>query len=140
VSEQVLVEELIEQRRAFVRVAVSRPVRLEIPGETPDEPTTTYKGVLIDLSERAARCAISVDKPTARQLAERRRVTINFSLLEGEFVIPGQMNLCAREPRDESPQVIVHFDGPVFGAGAKALRRELLLEQIRQRQLMKLAE
>lgn len=125
--------ELAGQRRAFVRVPVSRPATLSIPDPESGE-AIVLRAHLVDVSERAVRCVVRVDDERAtKYLARGRRLTITFSVTT-EFVLAASVwrRVRKRHP-DESEQIVVHFEHPV--AGAKALRRELYAEQIRQHRL-----
>lgn len=142
-------EGLKRQRRAYVRVAVSRPMSLTVLEEFHDpEPTTaefdrgepdneqrpgtagTYRGLVIDLSERGARCTLFVDE-VAERLHPDQSVTLAFVLASNQFWLPGSIGRIFDRGPDDALEFVIHFNRPV--AGAKVLRRELFAEQIRQR-------
>jgi c-di-GMP-binding flagellar brake protein YcgR len=136
VAGELVIERPEVQRRAYVRVEISRAMWLEVPVDGSDE-SVVCKGVLVDLSERAARCSIWVDESTPPQLVQGCAVTVHFSLRESDFALSARTRRCVTRSDREMTQLIVEFDQ--VGEAAKVLRRELFAEQIRQRQMSKLA-
>jgi hypothetical protein len=135
-TEELLSAMAAAQRRAHVRVAISGPMSLEVPDDEGDT-FSTHKGVLVDLSEGAARCALWVERAVTRRLAQGCPVVLNFTLRNHDFHVPGQARLRSRNRGDGMIELIVEFDRP--DVHAKTLRRELFAEQIRQSHMTKLS-
>lgn len=121
------------QRRAFVRITVSRPMTLAVVGETGT--LEHYRGILVDVSESALRCLLRLDPQlAAERLAADRPVLSSFTVGATDFSLPGLIRQrdIADSP-DAGVQRVVIFDQPV--APASVLRREIFAEQIRQHRL-----
>jgi hypothetical protein len=115
----------LEQRRAFVRVAVTVPVTIaDLDAEDDREP---QEAELVDVSEAALRC--SVEGGRWAEIENGSRAAVVFLLGETPFSSQGTVLRTRHTPDDPAVEVIVMFDeDPSFAAG---LRRAVFAEQRR---------
>ncbi len=116
----------VEQRRRFVRIPASGPVRLHslVAGPAP-EPVPAK---LVEISEGALRCTIRDD--ALAQLGDPGPVLAVFRYGDTEFSISSHINVRRAEAhRDDPIQVVIEFDEPV--RDADALRKLIFTQQQR---------
>lgn len=116
----------VEQRRRFVRIPASGPVRLHPVGG--EEGAAPVPARLIEISEGALRCTISAEALTG--LGEPGPVVADFGFGDEIFAIPGQIRYQRTGVHPDDPmQLVVEFDEPV--RDADALRKLIFAQQQR---------
>jgi hypothetical protein len=130
-----------EQRRQYVRVAVSGPVHIRLgpaPGKSADakpadaEPSgdAILSGQLCDLSEAAVRCTMAAD--VGSRCEPSLPATVHFEVGGDGYELAGQILKQLPSPRsDKHLDVVIVFD--LKPEKADALRRTVFAEQLRIR-------
>jgi len=114
----------VEQRRRVERVQASGPVRLRAPGAPQG---AAVNGRLIDLSEKALRCAV-VTGSADRFLGGRSEVLAEFGVGGADFAVPGRVEFVrATKHPTEVEELVVLFDEPVVDGDV--LRKHLFAQE-----------
>lgn len=116
----------IEQRRRYVRVPATGPVRLQMLDN--DAPVEPIAGHLVDVSEGGVRC--SVEALAAARLPHECAVSASFSIGDRIFTPVGRIGFRRVATHAAGlTELVVVFDEPV--KDADALRKQIYAQQLR---------